>query len=86
MTKQEEYAFDLLREVMVEHAFLEPEAIHMDATLRDLLLDELDYGFVSAALEDDYEISLPMDCEFTTVREIVEYINERYELERTEEE
>lgn len=80
MTDQEMLALGQLKQIMVEVADQEEENVVMDAELvNDLGLDELDYAYIAEELEE-YGIELPMENEFRTVADLVDYICQRYIL------
>ena len=84
METQETLILEMLKEKFEENIYGDIEKFHIDANLeKDLFMDIIDYSNFAIALEDEIGIALPEDP-FTTVREIVEYIQNNYTIERNE--
>ena len=84
MESQEILILEMLKEKFEENIYGDIEKFHIDAHLeKDLFMDIIDYSNFAIALEDEIGIVLPEDP-FTTVREIVEYIQNNYTIERNE--
>ena len=84
METQETLILEMLKEKFEENIYGDIDKFHIDANLeKDFLMDTIDYSNFAIALEDEIGIVLP-DEPFTTVREIVEYIQNNYTIERNE--
>lgn len=69
--------FDKVKEVIADTVNIDEADIKLEATLKDDLgIDSLDAVEISIALEDAFEITIPQEelANFTTVKDIVEYI------------
>lgn len=84
METQETLILEMLKEKFEDNIYGDIDKFHIDAHLeKDFLMDIIDYSNFAIALEDEIGIVLPNEP-FKTVREIVEYIQNNYTIERNE--
>ena len=84
METQETLILEMLKEKFEDNIYGDIDKFHIDTHLeKDFLMDIIDYSNFAIALEDEIGIVLPNEP-FKTVREIVEYIQNNYTIERNE--
>ena len=67
--------FEKTAKILAEYKDIDVSEITLDSTFEDLGLDSLDTVEIVMTLEDEFGISIELDSNLKTVRELVELID-----------
>ena len=67
--------FEKTAKILAEYKDIDGSEITLDSTFEDLGLDSLDTVEIVMSLEDEFGISIELDSNLKTVRELVELID-----------
>ncbi len=67
--------FEKTAKILAEYKDIDVSEITLDSTFEDLGLDSLDTVEIVMSLEDEFGISIELDSNLKTVRELVELID-----------